>query len=40
MAKKTTEWDASHTDITGAGVNDNIKYPEIWYKERGLTYPY
>lgn len=40
MAKKTTEWDASHTDVTGAGVNDNIKYPEIWYKERGLTYPY
>ena len=40
MAKKTTEWDASHTEVTDATVNTKITYPEIWYKERGLTYPY
>lgn len=40
MAKKTTDWDASHTDVSGAVVNSKIKYPQIWYTERGLEYPY
>ena len=40
MAKKSTEWEISQTDVTGAGVNPKIKYPKIWYTERGLQYPY
>lgn len=40
MAKKSTEWDATHTDVSGAAVNAKIKYPKIWYTERGLEYPY
>lgn len=40
LAKKTTDWDASHTDVSGAVVNPKIKYPKIWYTERGLEYPY
>lgn len=40
LAKKTTDWDASHTDVSGAVVNSEIKYPKIWYTERGLEYPY
>ncbi len=40
LAKKTTDWDASHTDVSGAAVNPKIKYPKIWYTERGLKYPY
>lgn len=40
LAKKTTDWDASHTDVSGAAVNAKIKYPKIWYTERGLKYPY
>lgn len=40
MAKKTDEWDASHTDVTAATVNPQIKYPKTWYSTRGLEYPY
>lgn len=40
MAKKVTEWDLSHTDVSGATVNAKIKYPKIWYTTRGLEYPY
>ncbi len=40
LAKKATDWDASHTDVSGAVVNAKIKYPKIWYTERGLKYPY
>ena len=40
LAKKVTDWDASHTDVNEAVVNAKIKYPKIWYTERGLEYPY
>lgn len=40
LAKKVTDWDASHTDVSDATVNSKIKYPKIWYTERGLEYPY
>ncbi len=40
LAKKTTEWDISHTDVSGATVNAKIKYPKKWYIERGMEYPY
>ena len=40
LAKKTTDWDASHTDVSDAVVNSKTKYPKIWYTERGLEYPY
>lgn len=40
LAKKVTEWDLSHADISNAKVNSKIKYPKIWYTERGLKYPY
>lgn len=40
MAKEITEWDASHTDVSGATVNSKIKYPKIWYENKGLEYPY
>lgn len=40
MAKKITEWDASHTDVSTATINANAKYPKIWYTSRGLKYPY
>lgn len=40
LAKKVTDWDASHTNTSNAVVNGKIKYPKIWYTERGLEYPY
>lgn len=40
MAKKVTEWDATHTDVTVATVNGKTKYPKIWYTNKGLEYPY
>lgn len=40
MAKRTTEWEASHLDVSNAKVNPKIKYPKIWYTERDLEYPY
>ncbi len=40
MAKKITEWDASHTDVSTATINAKAKYPKIWYTSRGLEYPY
>ncbi len=40
LAKKTTDWNASHTDVEDAVVNSKIKYPKIWYTDRGLKYPY
>lgn len=40
VAKKSTEWQISQTDVTEAGVNPKIKYPKIWYTQRGLEYPY
>ncbi|MBQ8267802.1 MAG: class B sortase [Clostridia bacterium] len=40
MAKKLTDWDMSHTDVSQASVNSKIKYPKIWYTTRGLEYPY
>lgn len=40
LAKKTTEWDIEHTDVSGATVNANIRYPKKWYIERGMEYPY
>ena len=40
MAKKISEWDKQHTDVSGAAVNAKIKYPKIWYATRGLEYPY
>ena len=40
MAKKTDEWNASHTDVSGASVNPKTKYPKIWYTTRGLEYPH
>ena len=40
MAKQITDWDSYHVDASSAAVNPNIKYPKIWYAERGLEYPY
>ena len=40
MAKQIDEWNASHTDVSEAAVNPQIKYPKIWYTTRGLEYPY
>lgn len=40
MAKKTTEWEISHTDVSSATVNAKTKYPKIWYTNKGLSYPY
>lgn len=40
MAKKTDDWNAERTDVSGASVNAKIKYPKIWYTTRGLEYPY
>lgn len=40
MAKKIDEWGAARTDVSGAKVNANPKYPIAWYKENGLDYPY
>ena len=40
MAKKTDEWNATHTEVSDASVNPQIKYPKIWYTTRGLEYPY
>ena len=40
MAKKATEWEISHTDTSRAVVNGKTKYPQIWYTERGLEYPF
>lgn len=40
MAKRVDEWDASHTDVSGATVNAKIKYPKIWYTMRGIDYPH
>lgn len=40
LAKKLTDWDANHTDVSNASVNPKIKYPKIWYTTRGLKYPY
>lgn len=39
-AKKITEWDASHMDVSGATISKKTKYPKIWYTTRGLEYPY
>ncbi len=40
LAKKSSEWQISQTDVTSAVVNPKIKYPKIWYAKRGLEYPY
>lgn len=40
MAKKTDDFEISQTDISAATVNSEIKYPKIWYTERGMKYPY
>ncbi len=40
LAKKSTPWEISQTDTESARFNSNIKYPKIWYTERGLEYPY
>ncbi len=40
LAKKVTDEEALHTDTSRAVVNGKIKYPQIWYTERGMEYPY
>jgi len=40
LAKKVTDREASHINTVNAVVNGKIKYPKIWYTERGLEYPY
>lgn len=40
MAKKTDDFEISQTDVSEATVNSEIKYPKIWYTERGMKYPY
>ncbi len=40
LAKKSSPWQISQTDIISSGVNPQIKYPKIWYTQRGLEYPY
>lgn len=40
IAKKSSEREISQTDVTKAGVNPQIKYPEAWYISRGMEYPY
>lgn len=40
MAKKLTDWDSNHTDVSDSKVNAKIKYPKIWYDTRGLEYPH
>lgn len=40
LAKKSTPWQISQTDVMSSGVNPQIKYPKIWYTQRGLEYPY
>lgn len=40
MAKKITDWDASHTDVSDATISKDTKYPKIWYTSRGQEYPY
>lgn len=40
MAKKLSDWDANHIDVSNASVNAKIKYPKIWYTTRGLKYPH
>lgn len=40
MAKKITDWDAAHVDVSDAAISQKTKYPKIWYTTRGLEYPY
>ncbi|MBQ6885809.1 MAG: class B sortase [Clostridia bacterium] len=40
LAKKVTDREASYINTVNAVVNGKIKYPKIWYTERGLEYPY
>ncbi len=40
LAKKVTKSDGNNVDTSKAVVNGKIKYPKIWYTERGLEYPY
>lgn len=40
MAKKVDDWSAERVDVTAATINSHIKYPKIWYENKGLAYPY
>lgn len=40
MAKKVDDWNAERVDVTAATINSHIKYPKIWYKNKGVAYPY
>lgn len=40
MAKKVDDWTAERIDVSNASVNAKIKYPQVWYTQRGLEYPY
>ena len=40
MAKKVDDWTAERIDVSNASVNAKIKYPQVWYTQRGLQYPY
>lgn len=40
IAYRVKNSEIKNIDVTAAAVNKNIKYPEIWYKNRGLKYPY
>ena len=40
MAKKVDDWTAERIDTTAATVNSHIKYPPIWYQQKGLDYPH
>lgn len=40
MAKKVDDWNAERVDVTAATINSHIKYPKIWYENKGVAYPY
>ena len=40
IAYRVKNNEIKNIDVTAAAVNKNIKYPEIWYKNRGMKYPY
>ncbi len=40
VAKKADDWEIEHADVISATINQNIKYPKLWYETKGLDYPY
>ncbi len=40
MAKRLDDAQVPYIDTSTSAVNPNIKYPKIWYTEKGLEYPY